>query len=193
MLEIQIDKNNNKIISKIQNREGLNKLKDIYSKNQKFGDSGSADAALRLNDEKTVKAMSDLKRYQDLYNQVEQQYSYGSNHSEYSSSASSSGSSGGGGAVPRANGTAQYQSPTSQVASAATGGFPSTPLSAAAAHQRRINGGLDSNAVAYAVSPVSQLSNTAAVSTAAANGNGSSNGANPKMAPLVSCFRFLVI
>jgi len=170
-------------------REGLNKLKDIYSKNQKFGDSGSADAALRLNDEKTVKAMSDLKRYQDLYNQVEQQYSYGSNHSEYSSSASSSGSSGGGGggAVPRANGTAQYQSPA--VASAATGGFPSTPLSAAAAHQRRINGGLDSNAVAYAVSPVSQLSNTAAVSTAAANGNGSSNGANganPKMAPLVN-------
>lgn len=141
--------------------------------------------------------MSDLKRYQDLYNQVEQQYSYGSNHSEYSSSASSSGSSGGGGgAVPRANGTAQYQSPTSQVASAATGGFPSTPLSAAAAHQRRINGGLDSNAVAYAVSPVSQLSNTAAVSTAAANGNGSSNGANganPKMAPLVSCFFYQYI
>lgn len=98
--------------------------------------------------------------------------------------------------MPRANGTAQYQSPTSQVASAATGGFPSTPLSAAAAHQRRINGGLDSNAVAYAVSPVSQLSNTAAVSTAAANGNGSSNGANganPKMAPLVSCFFYQYI
>lgn len=193
-----------------ENREGLNKLKDIYSKNQKFGDSGSAEAALRLNDEKLMKCMKDLKRYQDLYAQVEQQYSASSsssaNSSEYSGSSSASASS-------HNHHHSQYQSPRSNASTAATaaaaatstvtpaGYFkssttsspyyhhsPSTPVSAH--HHTRLHGAStngDSNAVAYAVSPVSHLN----AGTGAANGT--NNNSTNKMAPLVNTFSLTLI
>lgn len=183
-----------------QNREGLNKLKDIYSKNQKFGDSQSADAALRLNDEKLVKCMSELKKYQDLYSQVEQQYSCSSNNSEYSSSSTSSsaGRGGGGGSGSgESSGTAQYHSPAASAtvsASAKSSPYPGTPISSNNNnhhhhlnnnnnhhHHHHLNGGDSNSAVAYAVSPVSHLNNTS-VSNNPVNNNSTST----KMAPLVS-------
>jgi hypothetical protein len=52
-------------------REGLLKLREIYSKNQKFGDSQSAELALKSNDEKLNNFYNQLKKYQDFYNQVD--------------------------------------------------------------------------------------------------------------------------
>jgi hypothetical protein len=54
------------------NREGLLKLRDIYSKNQKFGDSQSADLALQANEVKLTSLYENLKKYQEFYAQVEQ-------------------------------------------------------------------------------------------------------------------------
>jgi hypothetical protein len=111
-------------------REGLNKLKDIYSKNQKFGDSQSADAALKANEEKLTNLNIQLAKYQEILNQVEmngaanqqqqqhqQHYSSSSTtrtNGEYSSSSSSMTS----GTLPRDLNKSQnsnnhiYQSPT---------------------------------------------------------------------------------
>ena len=63
-LQAEIDK-------QTKEREGLNKLKEIYSKNQKFGDSQSAELALKSNEEKLSSLYSHLKKYQEIYNQVE--------------------------------------------------------------------------------------------------------------------------
>lgn len=63
-LQLELDKQH-------KEREGLNKLKDIYSKNQKFGDSQSADAALKTNEEKLSSLNSQLAKYQEILNQIE--------------------------------------------------------------------------------------------------------------------------
>jgi hypothetical protein len=60
----------------IISREGLLKLREIYSKNQKFGDSQSAELALQANDSKLASLYESLKKYQDFYTQVEQNTSF---------------------------------------------------------------------------------------------------------------------
>ena len=175
-------------IEKIQKeREGLVKMKDVYTKNQKFGDQQLAEQALRTNEERLHKCVAELKKYQDLFNQVEQQYSCSSNNSnnsEYSSSSSTSG------VVGTSNG--HYQSPTSSHSSTIgykSSNYTGTPISTNSHHHHHhLLNGHDSNAVAYAVSPVTHLN------TQATNGSSSNNNSvnNPKMAPLVSLKRLLV-
>lgn len=170
-------------IEKIQKeREGLVKMKDVYTKNQKFGDQQLAEQALRTNEERLHKCVSELKKYQDLFNQVEQQYSCSSNNSnnsEYSSSSSTSGV-GVGGSSTTGGVSGQYQSPTSSQSSTIgykSANYTGTPISTNSHH---LLNGHDSNAVAYAVSPVTHLNTTS-------NGSNSNNSvSNPKMAPLVS-------
>ena len=119
-------------------REGLLKLKDISSRNQKFGDSQSAESALKSNEEKINNLNLQMRKYQEIYNQVElngaynnshgngngnysnnqyqnnhhhhqqQQQQYSSNGDGNTSSASSS-ASGSGGTLPRDLNKAQIQ------------------------------------------------------------------------------------
>lgn len=63
-IQIELDKHQ-------KEREGLNKLKDIYSKNQKFGDSHSADSALKSNEERLTQLNNQLAKYQEILLQVE--------------------------------------------------------------------------------------------------------------------------
>ena len=128
-LQLELDKTQ-------KEREGLLKLKDIYSRNQKFGDSQSAESALKSNDEKISNLNLQLRKYQEMYNQVElngaynnnngssngnghgyhsnpyqnssHQHQYSSNGDGNTSSASSSGS-GSGGTLPRDLNKAQIQ------------------------------------------------------------------------------------
>ena len=120
-------------------REGLLKLKDIYSRNQKFGDSQSAESALKSNEEKINNLNLQLRKYQEIYNQVELNGAYNNsngngngnysntqyqnNHhhhqqqqqQQYSSngdgntSSASSSASGSGGTLPRDLNKAQIQ------------------------------------------------------------------------------------
>ena len=52
-------------------REGLRKLKDIYTTNQKFGDPQSALLTLKQNEEKLVVLNQQLVKYLDLFQEVE--------------------------------------------------------------------------------------------------------------------------
>jgi hypothetical protein len=61
----------NEIEKQQKEKEGLIKLKDIYSKNQRFGDSQSADLALKANEEKLAHLKIQLNKYQDLCNQID--------------------------------------------------------------------------------------------------------------------------
>lgn len=180
-------------------REGLIKMKEVYAKNQRFGDQQSAEQALRHNEERLQKCVSELKKYQELYNQVEQQYSCSSNNSnnsEYSSSSSTSGVVGSSGLAGNGGGncstSGQYQSPSQ---SSTLGGngykpspYPGTPVSTNNNHH--LLNGLDSNAVAYAVSPVSHLNTNATNGNSSTSVINSNSAGNPKMAPLVSDFYF---
>lgn len=192
-------------MEKIQKeREGLMKMKEVYTKNQKFGDQQMAEQALRHNEERLHKCVAEMKKYQDLYNQVEQQYSCSSNNSnnsEYSSSSSStSGVVGHGGGVNGTTMTAnnnggQYQSPSQSSTSGgykSTANFPTTPVSTNHSyhHHHMINGSNDSNAVAYAVSPVTHLNTTNGNNN---NSNSAIGNNNPKMAPLVSLIDLVLI
>ena len=78
----KIDSLQSEIGRKQKEREGLVKLKEIYSTNQKFGDSQSALDALKSNDDKLQALNAQLKKYQDILNELE------SNASYYSSSSS---------------------------------------------------------------------------------------------------------
>ncbi len=82
-------------------REGIIKLKDIYSKNQKLGDAQATTQALEMNEEKLLNLTNQLRNYQDIYNEVEvngnynlkqshlpqQQQQHSSSSNEYSSSS----------------------------------------------------------------------------------------------------------
>jgi hypothetical protein len=84
-------------------REGIIKLKDIYSKNQKLGDAQATTQALEMNEEKLLNLTNQLRNYQDIYNEVEvngnynlkqshlpqQQQQHSSSSNEYSSSSTS--------------------------------------------------------------------------------------------------------
>ena len=61
----------NEIEKHQKEKEGILKLKEIYSKNQKFGDSQSADLALKSNEDKLTHLKIQLKKYQELCNQIE--------------------------------------------------------------------------------------------------------------------------
>ena len=52
-------------------REGLIKLRDFYSKNDKFGDSNKADEALKANEDKLGQLTGQLAKYRELFSQVE--------------------------------------------------------------------------------------------------------------------------
>jgi len=56
-------------------REGLQKLKDIYSSNQKFGDSQSAMQALKENEEKIASLTAQQRKYQEMLDDLDK---YGS-------------------------------------------------------------------------------------------------------------------
>lgn len=92
LLDLPPEQFKNEIIKKISSiqaeiekqkkeREGLLKLKEIYSKNQKFGDSQSAEAALKSNEEKLNMLMNSLDKYQETYTQFEQKGNHNSNAS----------------------------------------------------------------------------------------------------------------
>lgn len=168
-IQLELDKQH-------KEREGLNKLKDIYSKNQKFGDSQSAESALKANEEKISSLNNQLAKYQEILQQVElnvaanahshQQHYNKSSNGEYSSTSSSSIQTSS--TLPREmNMNHIYQSSgklsidsTNQTTNGIACSLPSTPLSN---HNHPNNNNNNVNhqnyngTVAYAVSPVSQL------------------------------------
>jgi hypothetical protein len=68
----KIDSLQTEIVKQQKEREGLIKLKDIYSSNQKFGDSQSAAQALKINDEKITCLNNELKKCQGMLKELEQ-------------------------------------------------------------------------------------------------------------------------
>lgn len=107
----KIDSLQAEIIKQQKEREGIIKLKDIYSKNQKLGDAQATTQALEMNEEKLQNLTNQLRNYQDIYNEVEvngnynlkqsnnhqqqqqqqmqQQQQHSSSSNEYSSSSTS--------------------------------------------------------------------------------------------------------
>lgn len=70
-LQKKIDQLKIDINKEEKEREGLKKLKDIYTTNQKFGDPQSALLTLKQNEEKLVVLNQQLVKYLDLYQEVE--------------------------------------------------------------------------------------------------------------------------
>lgn len=198
----KIDALQAEITRKQKEREGLLKLKEIYSTNQKFGDSQAATDALKTNDDKLTAFNAQLKKYQDILNELESNASYyssSSNHyqqsqsqqhyattNEYALSTTSNGSStssngsSSGTTLPRCDLKSQniYQSPSEHSVNSNGTSLPGTPMS------------YHSNAATTTVGMalMNNKSNTIgayAVSSVA----GKVNGNGGKMAPMASSDR----
>jgi len=157
----------NEIEKQQKEREGLIKLKDIYCKNVKFGDSQSAELALKANEEKIQTLNNQLRKYKETIEQLEMSRQNNQTSSNYSSEYSSSSNSGGG----CDNGERHiYQSPSDH--SVNNSCSPSTPQSAHY-HMSTTNGqnninkvssasaNLNHNTVAYVMSPLNNLNKSA--------------------------------
>ncbi len=93
----KIENLQSELVKQQKEREGIMKLKDIYTKNQKLGDAQATYHALEMNEEKLQNLTNQLKNYQDIYNEVEQNGNYNnnnnnnnlkqSNHQQHSSSS----------------------------------------------------------------------------------------------------------
>lgn len=101
-------------------REGLLKLKDIYSTNQKFGNSQSAEQALRNNEEKLNNLQKQLTNYQEMLAQVD--LNLNSVYHQYD--CSSSGGSSSSGTLSKHH---IYQSPSRVSVNSANSSAPGTP------------------------------------------------------------------
>lgn len=184
-------------------REGLMKLKDIYSKNQKFGDSQSAEIALKNNEDKLLNLDNQRKKLTEILSQVEIQYQqqyrnhinnhnqYNASNSEYHSSSSCSSTSTqkktNVQTLPRdklnKSQTHIYHSPGEEGTGMGSS-LPATPLTHHQLNQNgnsistphsKLNSYNQNNTVAYAVSPVSQLNTNTSSTLNNNNQNTSSN------------------
>ena len=182
---------------KQKEREGLVKLKEIYSTNQKFGDSQSALDALKSNDDKLSSLNAQLKKYQDILNELESNASYYSSSSqnhyhqshyattnEYALSTTSNGSStssnGSGTTLPRDLKSQNiYQSPSEHSVNSNGTSLPGTPMS------YHSNGPV-ANTVGLAIMNSHKSSTIGAYAVSAVSGKLNGNG---KMAPMASSDR----
>lgn len=170
----RIETISNEINTKQKEREGLNKLKDIYSSNQKFGDSQSALEALKVNEEKLTLLNSQLKKYQEILSELEvngyyssqQQQQQQSHYAEYDQTSQN-----------KLNNI--YQSSTSEHSLNSNGNsLPGTPMS----YHNSI--AKCSTLGAYAISSISQMNpnhkiiNTSSMTTNGATTNHNKNGTN---------------
>ncbi|RNA34224.1 formin-binding 1-like isoform X3 [Brachionus plicatilis] len=109
-------------------RQGLLKLKDIYSTNEKFGDSSSAEQALCNNDQKLDNLHKQLMMYEEMLAQVEQSLAQATQTSVYHQYDCSSSSSSG----TLSKHQHIYQSPSRASVTSAGWSAPATP----AAHKQ---------------------------------------------------------
>jgi hypothetical protein len=153
-------------------REGLLKLKEIYTKNHKFGDSQSAEQALLLNEDKLNNLKTQIKKYQEIYNQVELTINdnqhqnlfqkQNSQQNQYSSGEFSSSSGGGGGSVS-SNGSTLMRDANLGACKSEDKNCNLSYQIPACNSQNTVNSNIyyssNTNAVAYAISPLSHLTN----------------------------------
>ena len=183
-----------------KNREGLVKLKEIYSTNQKFGDSQSALDALKSNDDKLNTLNSQLKKYQDILNELESNSSYYSssnqNHyqqsqyagNEYALSTTSNGSStssnGSGTTLPRDLKSQNiYQSPSEHSVNSNGTSLPGTPMS------YHSNGTASTVGMVGIVNGINASKSSTIGAYAISSVAGKLNGNGTKMAPMASSDR----
>lgn len=129
----------NEIDKQQKEREGLLKLKEIYSTNQKFGNSQSAEQALLSNEDKLAHLNKQMACYQESLAQLEQNLNQNSVYHQYD--CSSSGGSSSSGTLSKHH---IYQSPSRVSVNSARSSVTDTPPTA---HQQ-----MDDNA--YAVSGI---------------------------------------
>ena len=115
-------------------REGIIKLRDIYTKNQNLGDVQATANALNSNEEKLNNLTNQLKNYQDMYAEVEKN-GFCNFAGKKSSSNNFNTLTNGNGTLPRqqhntSNNNHIYQSPSQHsVNSGNNSSVPGTPIS----------------------------------------------------------------